>query len=312
MEFKQITKISAYDDSFNQSQSEGILETSLGYRYRLIDGVMMPPYVTPECYAQSRSIEIRPGDVCFCSFPKSGSTWLSQIVLLLLHGGTNPDEGTLRQHMIWAATTWPFPKPIEEVNAMPSPRVFKSHMPYSMAVGGEPHRLPSKNIYIARNPKDVCVSYFHFETGKAWAGSLDCGWDEWFELFMAGEIQRGNWFDHVLGWWEYRDADNMLFLKYEDMLFQNEQQIRLVADFLEIDLPTDMLEMVMKHSAFDHMKNNEFANMHEVEQLDTFYRRGKVGTWKEHFSEGQNQRFESLIESRLGGSGLDFMWVPTE
>ena len=27
----------------------------------------------------------------------------------------------------------------------------------------------------------------------------------------------GSWFDHVLGYWEHRNDDNVLFLKYEDL-----------------------------------------------------------------------------------------------
>jgi hypothetical protein len=36
---------------------------------------------------------------------------------------------------------------------MPSPRIFKSHMPHGKALGGGPRKAPCRYIYIARNPK---------------------------------------------------------------------------------------------------------------------------------------------------------------
>lgn len=304
----QVTrKVVAYNDNFNENKSEGILETKEGYRYRLIDGLMMPPYVTPRHYVESREIQTRAGDICFGSFPKSGSTWLSQILLLLINGGQNPDHGSLREHMIWAESSWPFPVPIERVTAMDSPRIFKSHMPWSMAVGGDPLSQTAKYIYIARNPKDVCVSYYHFETGKAWAGDFKCSWDRWFELFLDGQIQRGNWFDHVLGWWNQRHADNVFFLTYESLLLDFDQQVSELAGYLGIEVGHDLLTNVARLSSFDHMKSSEFSNMHNVEQLETFYRKGEIGTWKQQFSEEQCRRFDELVEQRLDAAGLSFV-----
>ncbi len=300
-------KVVAYGDSFNENGSEGILETVEGYRYRLIDEIMMPPYVTPRHYTESREIQMRSSDICFGSFPKSGSTWLSQILLLLINGGQNPDHGSLREHMIWAESSWPFPIPIEKVQAMDSPRIFKSHMPLSMAIGGVPLKQPAKYIYIARNPKDVCVSYFHFETGKAWAGDFKCSWDRWFELFLDGQIQRGGWFEHVLGWWNQRHAANVFFLTYESLLLDFDRQVTQLAEYLEVELTPTMLADVARLSSFDQMKHSAFSNMHNVEQLETFYRKGKIGSWQQQFSEEQIQRFDVLVQQRLDKTGLSFI-----
>ncbi len=119
-----------------------------------------------------------------------------------------------RSTLLWVTTTWPFFKSQEEVDASPSPRIFYSHVPYQMAVGGDPERNKlCKHIYLARNPKDVCLSYYYFETGQKWAGCFNCPWDKWFQMFMQGRVQRGSWFDNVLSWWQHRHAENILFLK---------------------------------------------------------------------------------------------------
>ena len=301
-------KVAAYNDDFNEDRSTGIVENGQGYRFRLIDGVMMPPYVTPAHFELSRTVTLRENDICFCSYPKSGSTWLSQILLLLVNNGLNPSDQTLRQHMIWAESSWPFPCTREEIDAMNSPRIFKSHMPQSLSLGGAADVVPARQIYIARNPKDVCVSYYHFETGKEWSGGFECDWDEWFELFLKGEIQRGDWFDHVLSWWARANDANLLFIKYENLLRNFDSEVVRLAQFLDIQISNDVLASVRTQSSFDHMKQSGFSNMHEVEQLDTFYRKGVIGSWKEEFSNSQNERMDALIESRLTPVGLSFLY----
>lgn len=68
-----------------------------------------------------------------------------------------------------------------------------------MVPGGLPAHSNAKYIYIARNPKDVAVSfYYHLLRMKS---IENVEWDEFFELFIAGKTMFGPWFDHVLDWW---------------------------------------------------------------------------------------------------------------
>lgn len=47
-----------------------------------------------------------------------------------------------------------------------------------------------------------------------------------------GEIQRGDWFHHVVSWWEHRDSENILFLKYEDLKKDTFSVMKRIAEFL--------------------------------------------------------------------------------
>ena len=72
-----------------------------------------------------------------------------------------------------------------------------------MMPGGEPAKSPSKYIYVARNPKDTAVSYYHHKLSLTHYG-FNGSWDYFFEQYLIGRVSHGSWFDHVLEWWKHR------------------------------------------------------------------------------------------------------------
>lgn len=301
-----ITKIGVYQDELHAESLDDIRVGEYGYKYRVIDDLVLPPYVTPDRYEVARTIETRAGDVSYCSFPKSGSTWLSNVLFLILNNGEVPEGRTLRGCLHWMESSWPYPRSRAEVDALPSPRIFKSHMPYRMALGGDPAHNPCKYIYIARNPKDVCVSYFHFESSKAWSGNYSGPWEHWLKLYMDGLVQRGSWFDHVLGWWEHRHADNLLFLKFEDLKRDFDGELRKIANYLGYELGEDVIDRITDATSFSRMKSDRFSNHQEITQLEGFFRKGEIGSWKDQFTVAQSEAFDRLYAERMRGTGLEF------
>ena len=72
----------------------------------------------------------------------------------------------------------------------PSPRVIKTHLPFEML---PPNLLDTcKVIFVGRNPKDACVSFYHhhiiFPEYK-YKGTFA----DFAELFMEGNIEFGNY-----------------------------------------------------------------------------------------------------------------------
>ncbi|XP_070546644.1 sulfotransferase 1C4-like [Ptychodera flava] len=58
----------------------------------------------------------------------------------------------------------------ESLHAMPSPRLLFCHLPFQLFPRTwQDGEKKCKIIYIARNPKDVCVSYYHYMHGILWA-----------------------------------------------------------------------------------------------------------------------------------------------
>ncbi|KAJ1963395.1 hypothetical protein GGI12_002081 [Dipsacomyces acuminosporus] len=288
-------KVLEYSDEKHAEVMDDLIIGDFGYKYRILDGVCMPPYVTPKRYELSRTIKTNDTDICFVSFPKSGSTWLSYILVLL----TGNKGSTLRDSLHWVESSWTYPRSKEDLENAKPPRIFKSHMPYQMALGGVPAENPCKYIYIARNPKDVCASYFHFESEKSWSGYYQGGWDHWFQMFVEGKVQRGDWFNHVVSWWEHRDCDNVLFLKYEDLKKNTGAELAKLAEFLGIELAPEDLERIKSEVGFSSMKSTEFSSLKDVKEFNTFFRKGQVGSWKEMFTVKQSELFDQLCKDRL-------------
>jgi len=72
------------------------------------------------------------------------------------------------------------------INTLPSPRILKTHLPYKVVPKSVNEDNKCKYIYVARNPKDVAVSYYKFAT------SLEryCGpWEFYVKLFVEGNVK---------------------------------------------------------------------------------------------------------------------------
>ncbi|KAJ1125228.1 hypothetical protein NDU88_003662 [Pleurodeles waltl] len=166
-------------------------------------------------------------------------------------------------------------------------------------------------IYVARNAKDVAVSYYYFY--KMALVHPDPGsWDEFLEKYITGEVAYGSWYEHVKGWWEKRKDHSILYLLYEDMKEDPKREIRKVMQFMEKELGEETLERINHHTTFKEMKDNVMTNYKAIpkwrmdQNASTFMRKGATGDWKNHFSVAQNEKFDEVYERSMAGSLLRF------
>src|SRR5262249_14964710 len=180
-----------------------------------------------------------------------------------------------------------------------------SHLPYHQIPKG-----PGKYIYVARDGKDVAVSFFHFHrANNGYQGTFA----EFFDRFMAGKIAPGSWFAHVKGWWRHRHDPNVLFLRYEDLLGDLEGSVRKIIAFCGFDIAPERLPTILQRCSFAFMKQHEsqFDPMlgtlwEEGVQLNSFIRKGRTGDWKGTLSPEQEARFDKAFQAQLGPTGLHF------
>ena len=275
----------------------------LKFLHSRIDGFLLPALMSEKDVNLCSKFQGRPGDVFLITYPKSATTWLSAIVRSI----AKPNdffEGPLM------GETGPLFEVADhkKLEAAPSPRYLVTHlqptlMPYSSENGVQ-------YIYLARNPRDVVVSYYHFMR-QTKIFNFDGNWDEFVGYFMKGDLPYGSYFDHVLQWWSRKDNDNVLFLKYEDLKKDLKSQVKVIAEFIGFNFSDEQSEAVAEQCTFQAMKSkyNQSLPSHGLSKMfktDSHLRKGIVGDWKNHFSDEQLEEFNQLYKSRMDGSGLEF------
>ncbi|KAH8028633.1 hypothetical protein HPB51_017851 [Rhipicephalus microplus] len=86
------------------------------------------------------------------------------------------------------------------------PGAFKTHLPFWL----NPYSPDAKYIYVARNPYDCCVSFYHHTKNFAVYHYEDGTFDDFLDKFVDGKVDFGDYFDHLLSWYGHRDDPNVL------------------------------------------------------------------------------------------------------
>lgn len=295
-----------------------------------MDGFRLSKNFTLENYRSALTYQARPDDIFVVTYPKCGTTWTQHIGYLLFHKGQPPSSGLDFFHAS------PFLEMFgaDSVINMKRPGVIKTHFPFSMLL----KHPQAKYLYVCRNPKDCCVSFFHHTRGFSGYEFTDGKFEDYFEIFLSGQTDYGDYFDHVLSWYEHRNDPNVKFIHYEDMKNDPRGAILDIAKFFDAGLYNtvlnneEMLRNVIEYSDIKSMKDHAERNFtefftsrlesadvpkglkvfHEVSQKHpstaSFTRKGIVGDWKTHFTEDMNKRLEAKIVQRLSGTDLIELW----
>ena len=194
--------------------------------------------------AAIESYRPRSTDVVIAPFAKCGTTWLQQIFHSLRTGGDMAFDDISRV-VPWIETAR-FVGLDLEAPQRAEPRGFKSHLSYALVP------KPARYIVAVRDPKDALVSTFRFMEG--WfiePGAVTMA--EFAGLWLSAENRDGDYWSHLLSWWDQRDRGDVLLLSYESMTKDAEQSIRRVADFCGLALDEDLLTATLACSSFAFM-----------------------------------------------------------
>ena len=193
----------------------------------MVEGWPWPHRCDPAKYRRLHAtVRFRDTDVAVASYPKTGTTWVEQIVLLLLHGADAKLDPASRNTYnarrnplgcVWlepmVASARRARMSLNQFHDLPAPRVLKSHAPFDAFLGtrgssdnaslANLRQTGLKVIYVARNPKDAAVSMYFQRAplpGKRNNIKRRMPMDAWCALYVKGYVSCGAFVDHVARW----------------------------------------------------------------------------------------------------------------
>lgn len=274
--------------------------------YKIYQGVRIPKGFSVDNLASALNYQAQPGDTFIVTYPKCGTTWTQHIVWLLHHDGqplpVDKDINLEIPHLEDVGA--------EFVATVAAPRFIKTHFSYELT----PFHPDAKYIYVARNPFDCVVSFYYHTKGFVKHYDFAAGtFDQFFECFIRGEVDSGDYFDHLLGWYDRKADANVLFLTYEQMQANTRQAIIAIADFLGPEYSSkvqdgEMLDRILHHSSFAQMSQNQSRWSSKRPAHIPFIRKGQVGDWQKHFSETQKARLLEKFIARTAETGIAALW----
>ncbi|KAK3228464.1 hypothetical protein Dsin_000345 [Dipteronia sinensis] len=269
-----------------------------------------------------KHFQAKDSDIILATFPKSGATWLKPLTFTIMNRASSTLESspllsTFSHNLIPFLEMMIYTRyqTFSVLNDLPTPRILATHVPYTSL----PPSIINSNcriVYLCRNPLDVFISHWHFAPSvRDIPMETPLSLDEAFEIFCQGVQSFGPVWDHELGYWNasLEKSHKILFLKFEDMKENTAFHVKKLADFLGCPFTQDeetkgVIEEISKFYSFENMKK---LQVHQTGiqtptglQNKNFFRKGKVGDWTNYLTPSMSERFQKLMEEKLGESGL--------
>ncbi|XP_071534692.1 sulfotransferase 1B1-like isoform X1 [Panulirus ornatus] len=281
------------------------------YRYM---GYVFPGHIVMTgVFNEIPKFQFRPDDVIVASYPKTGTTWVQEIVYMLTHNFKKSDDSSEVLETRFPYLEYPYPG-IKSLADRTGPRYIKTHLPITLLPPSF-ENSKAKLIYITRNPRDTAVSYFHFMqllTQCDYQGTLS----SFIKMFLSDTTMYSPFFDHVLGYWRAREDPKILFVTYEELHKDPAKIIKQIAEFLEVEASDDEVNHVASCTSFASMLTNPSVNYEHWKDLGfaykdkgRFMRIGQVGNWQTHLNQKEVAAFEEWERKNLQDSSLKFIYT---
>ncbi|KAK4325109.1 hypothetical protein Pmani_004264 [Petrolisthes manimaculis] len=292
------------------------------------------------------NFKFKANDVLIMTYMKCGTTWMQEMVWTMRNNSNLDHAATddainsrvpfLECDMFLGSTAVPPPDPdsslskefaqlcpgknpedgffLQMADAIPEPRTIKTHLPLSLF---PPELLDTvKIVYVARDPGDVAVSYYHHAMLFKSIGYMG-SFESFISNFMDDNLLYGPYWLHVKEAWEKRNHPNLHFVFYEDLKADIMGELKKLDTFLGTNVNPHQIEKIKDFTRFEKMqeRGNVFTRTGESDpytipmienQHGGFFRKGKSGGWRERMNDNQVKLMEEWTTRRFTCNGITF------
>ena len=271
------------------------------------------------------------------SYPKSGNTWVRYFLKSYFNSSDKNFSLDAKKNDDFSSTTFPNPIMLKEMNIdyFNFKNIIKNWVSMQDAINlnNKTNFLKTHNamctinnypftntkntlggIYIVRDPRDIVASFAdHFQISH----------EEVVENMMSpqyGEFPEengknyyltmfGTWSDHYNSWKSY-NGRKIMIVKYEDLVSKTYKTFSNIIKYLEDINIITFDEKKIKFS----IEETSFANLRKLEEKNGFiekgkgsffFRKGKVGSWKQEL----NKKLVKKIEQKFNKEMLELGYI---
>ncbi|KAB7504381.1 hypothetical protein Anas_10895 [Armadillidium nasatum] len=115
-------------------------------------------------------------------------------------------------------------------------------------------------IYMARDPRDVVLSYYHYSrllNVMDFVGSMT----DFVEHFVNDTLAFGPFWTHLKEAWNKRSHPNIHYCFYEDMKANPKEEIIRIKKFLDLDITENQINDIVHYTSFQEMSKREDKNV---------------------------------------------------
>jgi aryl sulfotransferase len=265
----------------------------------------------------------RSDDIIIATYPKCGTTWMQRIVSLLVFQSAAPKP--IMQISPWIDRRFgpPIGEVLDLIEAQEHRRFLKSHLP----LDGLPFYRGVKYIHVARDGRDVCMSYHNHLTGLTQStlelfdkiGQQDerigrpyprppVDPAEFFHHWVTEEnVPHPSFFHFEQTWWEKRDSPNVLLVHYNDLKADLSSEMERISEFLGISIDPHIWPELVAAAEFERMRKDGDTLMSHVAGIfeggsQRFFFSGSNKRWRGTVKEEDLALYEAKIRKRFSPS----------
>mgnify|MGYP005841407411 CR=1 FL=1 len=229
--------------------------------------------------------ETKDQDIFICGFPKSGNTWVQNLIASLVFG-LEPRylSDRIVQEFVPDVHQSSFYKRFLDT------AFFKTHYPFRARY--------RRIVHLVRDPRDVAASFFHFEQTRGKPVTL--------EQTIERVIEK--WRAHTQSYLKLNGQMPVMLLRYEDLLSQPENEVERLLELCQLERSEEIRARAIKGNDFTSIATREktfgMANPRWSSEK-TFFRKGRAGAYSETLNSDNVAAIESSLSDLMSFLGYE-------